>query len=62
MMRERSARVIEPLRFEDDVVVKGGTIGPNVTLERGAKVDGSTLRDTIVGEGARIASRELWGR
>jgi glucose-1-phosphate thymidylyltransferase len=53
------ARVIEPVRIEDDVSVRGGTIGPNVTLERGAKVEGSTLRDTIVGEGARITGSEL---
>jgi glucose-1-phosphate thymidylyltransferase len=57
--RVESARVIEPVRVEDDVVVKGGSIGPNVTLEKGARVDGSTLRDTIVGAGARIDSSEL---
>jgi glucose-1-phosphate thymidylyltransferase len=53
------ARVIEPVRIEDDVVVRGGSIGPNVTLGRGAIVEGSTLRDTIVGEGARIAGSDL---
>ena len=53
------ARLIEPVRIEDDVVVRGGTIGPNVTLERGAKVEGSTLRHAIVGEGARITGSEL---
>jgi glucose-1-phosphate thymidylyltransferase len=57
--RVESVRVIEPVRIEDDVVVKGGSIGPNVTLEKGARVDGSTLRDTIVGAGARIDSSEL---
>jgi glucose-1-phosphate thymidylyltransferase len=57
--RVESARVIEPVRVEDDVVVKGGSIGPNVTLEKGAHVERSTLRDTIVGAGARIDASEL---
>ena len=54
-----SVKVIEPVRVEDDVIVKGGTIGPNVTLEKGARVEGSSIRDTIVGAGARIDSSEL---
>jgi glucose-1-phosphate thymidylyltransferase len=54
-----SVKVIEPVRVEDDVIVKGGTVGPNVTLEKGARVEGSTIRDTIVGAGARIDSSEL---
>jgi glucose-1-phosphate thymidylyltransferase len=55
----QGAKVIHPVRVEDDVVVRGGTIGPNVTLERGATVDGSVIRDSIVGAGAVIKSCEL---
>ena len=52
-------RLIEPVRVEDGVVVKGGTIGPNVTLEKGARLEGSTVRDSIVGAGAVIDHSEL---
>jgi len=41
--------IVEPIRIEDDVVVRGGRLGPNVTLERGARLDGCTIRDTVVG-------------
>ena len=54
-----SAKVIEPVRIEDGAIVKGGSIGPNVTIEKGAKVEGSVLKDTIVGAGARIEGSEL---
>ena len=57
--RVEGAKVIEPVRVEDGVVVKGGTLGPNVTLEKGARVEESVLRDSIVGAGAQIAGSEL---
>ncbi len=46
------ADVVEPVRIESGVVVRGGRIGPNVTLEAGATVTQCELRDTIVGAGA----------
>ena len=51
--------VIEPVRVEDDVVVSGGTIGPNVTLEKGARISRTRLRDTIVGMNALIERSDL---
>ena len=53
------AEVIEPVRIEEDVEIRGGKIGPNVTIGRGSKVENSVLRDVIVGEGSRIAGSEL---
>ena len=53
------AEVVGPVRIEEDVVVRGGSVGPNVTLGRGARVSGSTLRDAIVGEEATIEGSEL---
>ena len=57
--RLEGARVVEPVRIEEGVVVRGGSIGPNVTLEKGASVTDSVLRDAIVGEGARVEASEV---
>ncbi|HSM59260.1 MAG TPA: sugar phosphate nucleotidyltransferase [Longimicrobiales bacterium] len=48
------ATIVEPVRIEGDVVVKGGRIGPNVTLEKGARLDSCEVRDSVVGPGARL--------
>ena len=57
--RLSGAEVVEPVRFEDGVEVRGGRIGPNVTLGRGTMVTDSVLRDVMVGEGATIAMSQL---
>jgi glucose-1-phosphate thymidylyltransferase len=57
--RIEGAKVIEPVRIEESVVVRGGTIGPNVTLEKGSSVEDSALRDSIVGRGTEILGSEL---
>ena len=48
-----------PVRIEEGVVVHDSSLGPNVTLERCVLVEGSTLVDVIVGEGASIESSNL---
>ena len=53
------AELVEPVRIEADVVVRGGTIGPGVTLEAGARVEGSTLVSSVVGPGAVIENSDL---
>jgi glucose-1-phosphate thymidylyltransferase len=53
------AEIVEPVRIEDGVEVKGGRIGPNVTLGKGTRVTDSVLRDVMVGEGARITASQL---
>ncbi len=47
------------VRIEEDVVVRDSVLGPNVTLERGARVEGSQLRDCIVGSDAVIVNSRL---
>ena len=59
--RLRDCSLAEPVRVEDGVVVEAGVLGPNVTLERGARVVGSRLTDTIVGAGARVEGARLDG-
>ena len=51
--------VIDPVYIEDNVTLRGATIGPNVSIGAGSAVDGSELRDTIVGSGSRITSSHL---
>ncbi len=54
-------RIIDPVRVSDDVQLDECSIGPNVTLDAGAVVRGSTLRDTIVGERSRIVGSRVVG-
>lgn len=53
------AEIVEPVRLEEGVVVRGGTIGPNVTLERGTHAIDSTIRDSVIGGGARVETSVL---
>jgi glucose-1-phosphate thymidylyltransferase len=42
-------RLIDPVYIEDNVTLKGSTIGPNVSVSSGSTIEDSELRDTIVG-------------
>ncbi|MDP2955575.1 MAG: sugar phosphate nucleotidyltransferase [Longimicrobiales bacterium] len=53
------AEIVEPVRIEDDVVVRGGRIGPNVTLERGARAEHCEISDSVVGPGAVLEHAKL---
>ena len=49
----------DPVYIEDDVTLSNSTIGPNVSLGAGSKVDGSTLSDTIIGKKANVKGSTL---
>jgi len=53
--------VIDPVYVEDDVTLAASTIGPNVSIGSGSRVEGSELRDTIVGTGTMISNSTLTG-
>jgi glucose-1-phosphate thymidylyltransferase len=53
------AEIVEPVRIEDGVVVRGGRIGPNVTIERGARVENCTVVNSVVGPAATLADASL---
>lgn len=55
------ADVEGPVRVEEGAVVRGGRIGPNVTLEAGARVEDAVLEDCIVGRGAVVRGARLRG-
>ena len=53
------AEIVEPVRIEEGVEIRGGRIGPNVTIGRGSRVLASVLRDVIVGDGTTLEKVEL---
>jgi glucose-1-phosphate thymidylyltransferase len=53
--------VIDPVYVEDDVTLSASTIGPNVSIGAGSRIEGSELRDTIVGTGTTVSNSALNG-
>jgi len=51
----------DPVYIEAGVTVERSEIGPNVSLEAGTRVTGSTLRHTIVGQQAKLTNVKLEG-
>jgi glucose-1-phosphate thymidylyltransferase len=49
----------EVVRVEDGVVLEGSTIGANVTIEEGARIVNSSVRNCIIGPGAVIQNSVL---
>jgi glucose-1-phosphate thymidylyltransferase len=49
----------DPVYIEDDVTLSNSTIGPNVSIGAGSRIDGSTLRHTIVGKKAMVKRSKL---
>jgi glucose-1-phosphate thymidylyltransferase len=43
------AEIVKPVRIEAGVKIRGGRIGPNVTLEEGTVATDCEIRDTVVG-------------
>jgi glucose-1-phosphate thymidylyltransferase len=54
-------RIIDPVYIEDDVALSASTIGPNVSLSAGSRVEHSELKNTIVGAGATVTNSALDG-
>ena len=52
-------KIFDPVYIEDGVTMRESTIGPNVSLGAGCVVEGSELRDTIVGNRSRITGSKL---
>jgi glucose-1-phosphate thymidylyltransferase len=54
-----TVKVVEPVYVADGVNLANCSIGPNVSIESGAAVAGSSLIDTLVGEGAIVRDSKL---
>ncbi|HXD49056.1 MAG TPA: sugar phosphate nucleotidyltransferase [Gemmatimonadaceae bacterium] len=51
--------IVEPVYVEDGVTLVASTIGPNVSIGAGSRVERSTLRDAILGTGAVVTNSTL---
>ncbi|MEO7455377.1 MAG: sugar phosphate nucleotidyltransferase [Gemmatimonadaceae bacterium] len=49
----------DPVYIEDDVTLSHSTIGPNVSLGAGTKVEGSTLVNTVIGRKSTVKNSTL---
>lgn len=54
-----SVKIVDPVYVADGVTLANCEIGPNVSIERGAAVEGCQLVDTLVGEAADIRNSKL---
>jgi glucose-1-phosphate thymidylyltransferase len=52
-------KINDPVYIEDDVVLSNSTIGPNVSIGSGSRIEGSTLSHTIVGKKANVKGSTL---
>ena len=57
--RAEGSTIVDPVYIESGVVLKDSTVGPNVSILGGAVIERSTVRDTLIGAGARISDCEL---
>jgi len=57
--RMEGTTVEEPVRVEAGAVIQNSRVGPNVTVERGARVSNASLRNSIVGREAEVESSVL---
>ena len=53
------ATIIPPVYIEDGASASNATIGPNVSIGKGTKVTGSTIRDAVIGDDCVITDSTL---
>jgi glucose-1-phosphate thymidylyltransferase len=54
-----SATIVDPVYIEDGAVIRDSTVGPNVSIGAGTTIEGSTVRDTIIGAQSRVIGARL---
>jgi glucose-1-phosphate thymidylyltransferase len=54
-------KIIDPVYIEDGVTLAGATIGPNVAIETGSKIAGSTVTNSILGRGVQLKNATVRG-
>ena len=47
-------KLIPPVRIEDEVTLRGATIGPNVTIESGSTIENGTVANSVLGRRVRV--------
>jgi glucose-1-phosphate thymidylyltransferase len=51
--------IVDPVYIEDNVILKGSTVGPNVSIGSGTVLEDSNVSHSIVGANARIVQSTL---
>ena len=54
-------QITEPVYIEDGVTLEQSTIGPNVSIEFGSKIVGSTIANSILGKGVQVHNAKVLG-
>jgi len=54
-------KIKEPVYIEDGVTLKDATIGPNVAVEAGSSIVGSTVANSILGKGVQVKNAKVEG-
>lgn len=50
-----ASQVVPPVYIEDGVTITNSVVGPNVSIGKGSVIEHARLRDTVIGDKARIA-------
>ena len=58
---EPGVRIQDPVYIEDGVALSDSTIGPNVAIETGSKIVGSTVANSILGRGVQLKNAKVKG-
>ena len=53
--------VRDPVYIEDGVTIEKSEIGPNVSIEKGTRISGSTIKNSIIGQDAVLKQVKLDG-
>jgi glucose-1-phosphate thymidylyltransferase len=53
--------LVDPVYIEDGVVLRDSVVGPNVSIEAGSTITGSTVVDSILGRGVRLTGATVRG-
>ncbi len=54
-------QIKDPVYVEDGVSLRDATLGPNVAIEAGSTVEGSTIANSILGRGVRVKNATVSG-
>ncbi len=54
-------QIKDPVYVEDGVSLRDATLGPNVAIEAGSTVEGSTIANSILGRGVRVKNATVRG-
>jgi len=54
-------QIKDPVYVEDGVSLRDATLGPNVAIEAGSTVEGSTIANSILGRGVRVRNATVSG-